>query len=160
MQWHHQERNSKIHPQQLIALSWKWLWDLCHCCLKALSSWWSHNLSWPCIDPFECQYWNGWQQTRILRNCISQAHSQMTIKCKVPIHSDRFFNFWCISGWFTSHSWLVGWLSTTTMCSDSLIYLLDLCEESWRRLREDKSTADFLLLDFHQVRKEIGSDRL
>jgi hypothetical protein len=34
------------------------------------------------------------------------------------------------SGWFTSHSWLVGWLvgwlSATTMCSGSLIYLLDL----------------------------------
>jgi hypothetical protein len=32
------------------------------------------------------------------------------------------------SGWFTSHSWLVGWLSATTMCSSSLIYLLDLWE--------------------------------
>jgi hypothetical protein len=31
-------------------------------------------------------------------------------------------NFWCSSVWSTSHSWL----STTTMCSGHLIYLLDL----------------------------------
>jgi hypothetical protein len=30
------------------------------------------------------------------------------------------------SGWFTSCSWLVGWLSASTVCSDSSIYLLDL----------------------------------
>jgi hypothetical protein len=31
------------------------------------------------------------------------------------------------SGCFTNCSWLVAWSSTTTICSNSLIYLLDLC---------------------------------
>jgi hypothetical protein len=54
------------------------------------------------------------------------------------------------------------------MCSGSLIYLLDLWgateevtggEEPRRRLREDKSTADFLL-DFHKVQKESGGEQV
>jgi hypothetical protein len=52
-------------------------------------------------------------------------------------------NYWCSSGWFTSCSWLVGWLSTTTMCSSSLIYLLDL----WGAMEELTAGNQAIILD-------------
>jgi hypothetical protein len=70
----------------------------------------------------------------LLSSEISQPSTSMPHLCVELVCSQRavlwhhwqivvILNFWGSSGWFISHSWLVGWLSATTMCSGSLINL-------------------------------------
>jgi hypothetical protein len=81
------------------SVNWKYAFKYCPFCMEQLVNNYNQNLS------------------LIFESLAS---------CKWVWHIVVSRDFWCSSGWFTSRSWLVGWFSTTTMCSGSLISLLDL----------------------------------
>jgi hypothetical protein len=87
---------------------------------------------------FVCRFSNVSNSCKCIFNstCLLESHSleyTMTHQtCEYDCHWGHLGDVWqnlvildflSSSGWFTSHSFF-GWLSTTTMCSGSLIYLL------------------------------------